>query len=134
MSDTLIQIITITQFIMQYLLLPASFLLTFILPIAVYVINRRYLWFSIPLTMIIELCINWDNFMYYESRGLVILFTLAQAAVMAVFIQLLKYIGAKTKRLITVCDNPHGSSCVDFLYAGLRLHGIVYMLVFCYNK
>ncbi len=31
-------------------------------------------------------------------------------------------------------DNPHGFGCADFLYAGLRLHGIVYMLVFCYNK
>ena len=45
-----------------------------------------------------ELIINWDNFMYYESRGLMILFTLAQVAVMTVFILLLKYIGAKTKR------------------------------------
>lgn len=98
MSDTMIQVITIMQLIMQYLLIPASFLLTFILPVAVYVINRRYLWFSIPLTVILELFINWDNFMYYESRGLMILFTLAQVAVMTVFILLLKYIGAKTKR------------------------------------
>ena len=98
MPDTMIQVITITQLIMQYLLLPASFLLTFILPVAVYVINRRYLWFSIPLTVILELFINWDNFMYYESRGLMILFTLAQVAVMTVFILLLKYIGAKTKK------------------------------------
>ena len=98
MSDTMIQVITIMQLIMQYLLMPASFLLTFILPVAVYVINRRYLWFSIPLTVIMELIINWDNFMYYESRGLMILFTLAQVAVMTVFILLLKYIGAKTKR------------------------------------
>lgn len=98
MSDTMIQVITIMQFIMQYLLMPASFLLTFILPIAFYIIKRRYLWFSIPLTVIMELIINWDNFMYYESRGIVILFTLVQVAVMAVFILLLKYIGAKTKR------------------------------------
>ena len=98
MSATMIQVITIMQLIMQYLLLPASFLLTFILPVADYVINRIYLWFSIPLTVLLELFINWDNFMYYESRGLMILFTLAQAAVMAVFILLLKYIGAKTKR------------------------------------
>ena len=98
MSDTMIQAITIMQLIMQYLLLPASFLLTFILPVAVYVINRRYLWFSIPLTVIMELIINWGNFMYYESRGLMILFTLAQAAVMAVFILVLKYIGVKTKK------------------------------------
>ena len=98
MSDTMIQAITIMQLIMQYLLLPASFLLTFILPVAVYVINRRYIWFSIPLTVIMELIINWDNFMYYESRGIVILFTLAQVAVMAVFILVLKYIGTKTKK------------------------------------
>ena len=97
MSDTMIQAITIMQLIMQYLLLPASFLLTFILPVAVYVINRRYLWFSIPLTVIMELIINWGNFMYYESRGLMILFTLAQAAVMAVFILVLKYVGVKIK-------------------------------------
>ena len=98
MSDTMIQAITIMQLIMQYLLLPASFLLTFILPVAVYVINRRYLWFSIPLTVIMELIINWGNFMYYESRGLMILFTLAQVAVMAVFILVLKYISVKTKK------------------------------------
>ena len=98
MSDTMIQVIAIMQLIVQYLLLPASFLLTFILPVAVYVIKRRYLWFSIPLTVIMELIINWGNFMYYESRGLMILFTLAQAAVMAVFILVLKYIGVKTKR------------------------------------
>ena len=98
MSDTMIQVIAIMQLIVQYLLLPASFLLTFILPVAVYVINRRYLWFSIPLTVIMELIINWGNFMYYESRGLMILFTLAQVAVMAVFILVLKYIGTKTKK------------------------------------
>jgi len=98
MSDTMIQVIAIMQLIMQYLLLPASFLLTFILPVAVYVIKRRYIWASIPLTLIIELIINWDNFMYYESRGLMILFTLAQVAVMAVFILVLKYISVKTKK------------------------------------
>ncbi len=98
MSDTMIQVITITQLIVQYLLLPGSFLLTFILPVAFYVIKRRYIWVSILLTVIIELIINWDNFLYYESRGIIILFTLAQVVVMAAFIRLLKYIGAKTKR------------------------------------
>ena len=116
MSDTMIQAITIMQLIMQYLLLPASFLLTFILPIAFYIIKRRYLWFSIPLMVIIELIINWDNFMYYESRGLMILFTLAQVAVMAVFILLLKYIGAKTKNELQVGQSAWLWLCGFFVY------------------
>ena len=31
-------------------------------------------------------------------------------------------------------SNPHGSGCADFLYAGLCLHVIVHIPMFCYNK
>lgn len=98
MSDAIIQVVTIIQLIIEYLLRPGTFLLTFILPVAFYFINRRYIWCSVLLTIIVELVINWANFTYYESRGLMILFTSAQIAVMAIFILILKFIEAKTKK------------------------------------
>lgn len=84
--------------IIQYLLSPVAFLLTFILPVASYFIARRYVWFSILLTVIVEVIVNWGNFCYYESRGLMILVTFAQIAVMAILILILKAAGSKAKR------------------------------------
>lgn len=84
--------------IVQYLLSPIVFLLTVILPITFYFANRRYVWFSIPLTVLVELIINWGNFCYYESRGLMIFVTLVQVAVMAIVILLLKAIDPKRNR------------------------------------
>lgn len=84
--------------IVQYLLLPIVFLLTVILPIVFYFANRRYVWFSIPLTVLVELIINWGNFCYYESRGLMIFVTLVQVAVMAIVVLLLKAIDPKRNR------------------------------------
>jgi len=87
----------ITKILMQYLLSPIVFLLTFIFPVAIYFINRKYIWFSILLTVIIEVIVNWANFTYYESQGLMILFTAAQVAVMVIVILTLKFIDAKLK-------------------------------------
>lgn len=84
--------------IIQYLLSPIVFPLTFILPVVFYFINRRYVWFSILLTVIVEVIINWGNFCYYESRGLMILVTFVQIAVMAILILILKAVGPKIKR------------------------------------
>ena len=84
--------------IIQYLLSPIVFPLTFILPVVSYFINRRYVWFSILLTVIVEVIINWGNFCYYESRGLMILLTFVQIAVMAILILILKAGGPKIKR------------------------------------
>ena len=84
--------------IIQYLLSPIVFPLTFILPVVSYFINRRYVWFSILLAVTVEVIINWVNFCYYESRGLMILFTFAQIAVMAILILILKAVGPKIKR------------------------------------
>lgn len=84
--------------IIQYLLSPIVFPLTFILPVVSYFINRRYVWFSILLTVIVEVIINWGNFCYYESRGLMILVTFVQIAVMAILILILKAVGPKFKR------------------------------------
>ena len=86
------------KMIFQYLLSPIVFSLTFILPVAVYFIDRRYVWFSILLTVLVELIINWGNFCYYESRGLMILVTSVQIAVMAIVILILKAVGPKRKR------------------------------------
>lgn len=82
----------------QYLFTPIAFILTFILPIAFFFVNRRYIWYSILLTVLVDLVINWDYFMYYESRYLIIVFTLAQIAVMAIIILILKAITAKRKK------------------------------------
>ena len=84
--------------IIQYLLSPIVFLLTIILPVVFYFINRRYVWFSILLTVIVEVIINWGNFCYYESRGLMIFVTFVQIAVMAILILILKAVGSKIKR------------------------------------
>ena len=82
----------------QYLLSPIVFLLTFILPVVFFFVNRRYVWFSILLTVLIEIMINWGNFCYYESRGLMIFVTFIQAAVMAIIISILKAVDLKRKR------------------------------------
>ena len=82
----------------QYLFQPIPFFLTFILPTVVFFINRRYVWFSILLTVFIDLIINWGNFCYYESRGLMIIVTLIQIAVMAIIILILGAVASKRNR------------------------------------
>ena len=62
--------------IVQYLLSPIVFPLTFILPVVFFFVSRKYAWFSILLTVLVEIIINWGNFCYYESRGLMIFVTL----------------------------------------------------------
>ena len=84
--------------IIQYLLSPVVFLLTFILPVVFYFVNRRYVWCSILLAVLVELIINWGNFNYYESRGLVILVTLVQVAVMAIIILILRAVTPKRQK------------------------------------
>ena len=81
----------------QYLLTPIPFLLTFITPILFFLISRKYVWLSIPLTVLVELLVNWRNFTYYESRGLMISVTLFQLVVMAIVIILLKTVLSKKK-------------------------------------
>ena len=87
----------IIPYTLQYLLSPVVFLLTFILPVIFYFTGRRYVWFIILLAVTVEVIINWVNFCYYESRGLMILFAFAQIAVMAILILILKAIGSKAK-------------------------------------
>ena len=84
--------------IVQYLLSPIVFTLTVILPVVFYFANRRYVWFSMLLTVLVELIINWGNFCYYESRGLMIFVTMVQIAVMAIIILILKAFAPKRKR------------------------------------
>lgn len=81
----------------QYLLTPIPFLLTFVTPILFFLISRKYVWLSIPLTVLVELLVNWRNFTYYESRGLMISVTLFQLAIMAVVIILLRSAFTKKK-------------------------------------
>lgn len=81
----------------QYLLTPIPFLLTFVTPILFFLISRKYVWLSIPLTVLVELLVNWRNFTYYESRCLMISVTLFQLVVMAIVIILLKTVLSKKK-------------------------------------
>ena len=74
----------------QYLLQPIPFTLTFLLPIAFCLAARKYIWLALPLTALAEVFLNWDSFCYYEARGLALLFTLTQLAVMAVFVWILQ--------------------------------------------
>lgn len=82
--------LTVAMLAAQYLLLPVNALLTLGLPIAAFFACRRMVWGSIPLTVAAELLLHWGDFVYYESRGLLLLMTLAQAAVMAAVILLLR--------------------------------------------
>ena len=66
-EDTIIQAVTIIQLIIQYLLQPRNFLLTFVLPVAFCFINRRFIWLSVLITIVVELVVNWGNFTYYEE-------------------------------------------------------------------
>ena len=84
--------------IIQYLLSPVVFLLTLILPVVFYFVNRRYVWCSILLAVLVGLIINWGNFNYYESRGLMILVTLVQVAVMAIIILILRAVTPKRQK------------------------------------
>ena len=84
--------------IVQYLLSPIVFPLTFLLPAVSFFVSRRYVWFSILLTVLVEILINWDNFCYYESRGLMIFVTVIQIIVMTILILILKAVDLKRKR------------------------------------
>ena len=89
--------VILIKIIFQYLLTPIPFLLTFVTPILFFLISRKYVWLSIPLTVLVELLVNWRNFTYYESRGLMISVTLFQLVVMAIVIILLKTVLSKKK-------------------------------------
>ncbi len=89
--------VILIKIFVQYLLTPIPFLLTFVTPILFFLISRKYVWLSIPLTVLVELLVNWRNFTYYESRGLTILVTLFQLAIMAVVIILLRSAFTKKK-------------------------------------
>ena len=78
--------VILIKIIVQYLLTPIPFLLTFVTPILFFLISRKYVWL-----------VNWRNFTYYESRGLMILVTLFQLAIMAVVIILLRSAFTKKK-------------------------------------
>ena len=67
-------------------------------PIVFFLINRKYVWFSLLLTAIAEVIINWTEFCYYESRGLLIIFTAVQIAVMAIIILVLGLVIPKKKQ------------------------------------
>ena len=89
--------VILIKIFVQYLLTPIPFLLTFVTPILFFLISRKYVWLSIPLTVLVELLVNWRNFTYYESRGLMISVTLFQLVVMAIVIILLKAVLSKKK-------------------------------------
>ena len=82
----------------QYLLLPIPLVLTILPPIVFFLINRKYVWLSLLLTAIAEVIINWTEFCYYESRGLLIIFTSVQIAVMAIIILILGLVIPKKKQ------------------------------------
>lgn len=87
---TLSTVTALAKLFGQYLLQPLPFTLTFLLPIAFCLAARKYIWLSLPLATLAEVFLNWDSFCYYEARGLALLFTLTQLAVMAVFVWILQ--------------------------------------------
>ncbi len=71
--------------------------LTIILPVVFRCVNRKATWYSILCAVAAELIIYWDHFCYYESRGLMIIITIIQIAVMSILTFLLNLIGKKSK-------------------------------------
>jgi len=73
-------------------------ILALVLPVVFYAVKRRFIWLSIVLAVILDLMMYWQDYSYYEARGLFIYLTLAQIAVMAMIILILKLVDAKTKK------------------------------------
>ncbi len=69
--------------------------LVMLLPVVFYLLKPKYAWYGIPCAVILEVIAYWRDFSYYESRGLMILFTVAQIIVMFVVLWLLKRINRK---------------------------------------
>ena len=72
--------------------------LALVLPIVFYAVKCRFIWLSIVLAVAVDLMMYWPSYSYYESHGLFIYLTLAQIVAMVIFILILKFIDAKTKR------------------------------------
>ena len=72
--------------------------LAVLLPVILYFIKRKFIWLSLILAVIIDLIVYWDDFSYYEARPIMIIFTLAQIAVMAIIILILKIVIPKMKK------------------------------------
>ena len=72
--------------------------LAVLLPIAFYFIKCKFIWLSLILAVIIDLIVYWDDFSYYEARPIMIIFTLAQIAVMEIIILILKIVIPKMKK------------------------------------
>ena len=70
-------------------------ILAMVLPGIFRLINRKLTWQSIPCAVIIEMILYWDEFCYYEARGLMIYLTLIQVAVMIIVCILLNLLRKK---------------------------------------
>lgn len=70
--------------------------LAIVLPGIFRLINRKLTWMSIPCAVIIEIIMYWDEFCYYEARGLMIYLTLIQVIVMSVICIVLSLLRKKT--------------------------------------
>lgn len=60
-----------------------------------YSLKPQLAWISIPCAVIIELFLYWENFSYYEARGLMILLTVMQIVIMAIILSVLRRRGIK---------------------------------------
>ncbi len=69
--------------------------LAILLPIVFYLLKPKWSWLSILCAVVIEVLVYWLEFSYYESRGIMILFTIAQVIVMAIILLILKQIKRK---------------------------------------
>lgn len=70
-------------------------ILALVLPIVFFAVRRKFVWWSIAVAVVLDLILYRPEFLYYESRGLFIVFTLTQIAVMAVVILVVKWIDKK---------------------------------------
>jgi hypothetical protein len=60
-------------FVVAMYFVPALISLT-----VLFIVKRKMIWLSIPITIIADLVAFWNGLTYYESRGLVLLFLIPQ--------------------------------------------------------
>ena len=84
----------------MYFYIPAVIvypILAIALPVVFYAVRRRFIWWSIAVAVVLDLICYLPEFLYYESRGLFIVFTLMQLALMVIVILLLKLVDKKKR-------------------------------------
>jgi hypothetical protein len=64
-----------------------------------FIVKRKMIWLSIPITIIADLVVFWNGLTYYESQGLVIVFLIPQIIVVSVISITITFVHRKRANL-----------------------------------